>query len=244
VNQFTTAITAVDDPMTMIHALAASDVVKDSVKKLSDEIEVQNAAFQTACATLNSTVAALGQETLDQIAQAQKAFDRAVADYQGSARVYVAALATYEQTFTSAVGGSPEDNTQRAAVTRTYTAVLTTSELFAEVQSALVGGTLKAAEYKAWIDQFVPLGTQIVDAPDSEKPGTITGDWVVYEKNGTQWAYAETTQSLAALVAQLQKVGQFYDACARILPLGDAWKAAMKKALSQPGDGGGGTTNI
>jgi hypothetical protein len=224
INSYTSTFTDSLSIVGLIHAVAGSDVIKDGIKNLTEEMEISKEKIVQLGDTLNATIIALGQATTKEISDLNLSIQKLTSDFTEAKDVYSKALNDYVKLVDRLSSGKKAAIPQGFA--KAYKAVLVAAQQSKATRGKLVTKTLAQNKYKAYLQQLNPPGDLVADLSDS---GTdmIKGDWVVYEKGGRQYAYRETPKSIQDLAKQLEPVDKVYAAAPDIDQYFTKWNNAL-----------------
>ena len=244
VNTITSA--GLDAPIAVfMHALAGTDVLKDTIKglpgdpvdQLQERVEALEQQVEQQRTALNSVIDTLKGAAAQAAKNATLQLTRTLDDYMHALHAYANEVATCAKLFAGVAARKPgggrtsRDGGQDAArIISAYQAVLDAAGASQMARSALLTHTLSPRRYKYWADLLVPLGTPVFDAPDTPD-SIIAEDMIVYAKGGRQNLFRETRNTMEDLSTVVGRVAEVYDSGAKLDTQLDAWSKAMKAVI-------------
>jgi hypothetical protein len=115
-------------------------------------------------------------------------------------------------------------------VSAMYQAIVKANEAYQVAKVAVIAGQLAPGRLPYWRNILVPLGTPVLDAPDSGQPGAMVGDMYVFVKGSTEYLFRDKAEEVARLSAEVDNVGRVYESGPKVERRAAAWAAAMQSA--------------
>jgi hypothetical protein len=190
--------------MDIIHTVGASDLFKDHLKSLGDEVDDLNAKIGKVAETLNNLVDALVDEAKEELANLNLELEKRRAGCEKKTENFAQGMKNYGERLGQLAGAAacpPE-------VTATYLAVLEAGQRSENALAALITKTLARDRIPEQVKQLVPLGQLIFNAPAGDK--SVVNSYLVYQKGSKQYRYFETVASLQNIVRLLRRVPLVY----------------------------------
>jgi hypothetical protein len=209
-------------------AIAGTDYVKDGIKEFFGEVDKTLAVLDRMEQQTNAIYDRMRDAAAADVKRDNVELQRASAHYRSLVKALQNDVSLVDQLMEKYLknrGSSPE----KAATMQVYAAVDKAKTSMAAARNLLNSGTLGPRTYMAWVNQLVPLGKLVGEGGDTGQPGAIRGSYVIYEKNGKNYAYREAKAVMDDISHQLQRVVLIYASDTE--QIGDKWSAALRNSL-------------
>ncbi len=213
----------------LLQAIAGTDFIKDGIKDLFNEANAAARQIATAMGKTNQLIASLKQAAQQDIDRDKTELQRAVKTFAELLKSLTNDASLVSQLMDKYLKGrgKSSDKDDTVAVMKAV------DKAHASAQSAatlLNSESLAPRTFNAWFNQLVPPGELVSDGgPATGGPGTVVGSFVVYKKNGTNFAYRETRAFIEEVSGHLAEIKTFYGS--DVEAISDAWSAAFRDAL-------------
>jgi hypothetical protein len=129
-----------------------------------------------------------------------------------------------------AAAAPPAAASAAQGVSAMYQAIVKANEAYQIAKVAVIAGQLAPGRLPYWRNILVPLGTPVLDAPDSGQPGAMVGDMYVFVKGSTEYVFRDRAEEVARVSTEVDNVGRVYEGGPKVERRAAAWAAAMQSA--------------